>query len=268
MHLPIYQLDVFAPRAFAGNPAAVCPLEHWLDDARLQAIALENNLSETAFYVPDTDGGADFHLRWFTPTVEVALCGHATLAAGYVLMQARGWDKPQLRFRTRSGVLVVERRGPALWLDLPVAVAEPASAPASLRSAVGGPTPEAVLRAGINWLWVYADAPTIQALAPDFTALRAQTAGGGLIVTAPGRTPEEDFVSRYFAPALGVDEDPATGSAHAALLPYWAQRLGRTQLRAAQLSARGAVLECELRDGRAWLSGPVRSYLRGEISLD
>ncbi|MFP5358707.1 MAG: PhzF family phenazine biosynthesis protein [Gammaproteobacteria bacterium] len=268
MRLPIYQVDVFAPRPFTGNPAAVCPLEHWLDDAQLQAIALENNLSETAFYVPDTQGAADFHLRWFTPTVEVALCGHATLAAGYVLMQARGWDRPRLRFQTRSGVLVVERREQALWLDLPATAATPAKAPARLRRAVGGPAPEAVLRAGINWLWVYPDAPTIQALTPDLGALRAQTAGGGLIVTAPGRAGGEDFVSRYFAPALGVDEDPATGSAHAALLPYWAQRLGRPQLRASQLSARGAVLECELRDGRAWLSGPVRSYLRGEISLD
>jgi PhzF family phenazine biosynthesis protein len=268
MHLPIYQVDVFAPRPFTGNPAAVCPLEHWLHDAQLQAIARENNLSETAFLVADPSGDADFHLRWFTPTLEVALCGHATLAAGYVLMQARGWDRPQLRFQTRSGVLVVERRGQALWLDLPATVPVADQAPPALLAAVGGAAPQAVLRAGINWFWVYADVAAVAELAPDFAALRQHTAGSGLIVTAPGRVAGEDFVSRYFAPALGVDEDPATGSAHAALLPYWAERLGKLLLQATQLSSRGAVLHCELRGSRAWLGGTVRPYLRGEITVE
>lgn len=263
--VPLYQLDVFAPRLFAGNPAAVCPLRSWLPDALMQRIAAENNLAETAFFVPDDSGEADFLLRWFTPTVEVDLCGHATLASGHVLLELLGWPQPRLRFRTlRSGVLQVERRDDGLWLDLPAWTVTPlAQLPAGLAEALGA-QPLQVLDHDGMWLVVFDSARSIEGLHPDFAALRRLPAKA-VCATAPGRDQQEDFVSRFFAPNLGIDEDPATGSAHCMLMPYWAQRLGRDELSAAQLSARGAVLSCSLVGERVWMTGGVQLYSRGEI---
>jgi len=265
--IALYQLDIFADRLFAGNPAAVCPLDRWLPDALLQQIAAENNLSETAYFVADDSGEADFLLRWFTPTVEVELCGHATLASGHVLLETLAWPQARVRFRTlKAGVLQVERRDGALWLDLPAQPAAPLTAiPAGLPEALGA-QPVQVLDHGGHWVVVYDSARTIEGLRPDFAALR-RLAATSVCVTAPGRRRSEDFVSRFFAPVIGIDEDPVTGSAHCRLLPYWAARIGRNELRAAQLSARGGLLQCRLEGGRAWLSGPVQPYLQGHLSL-
>ena len=263
--LPLYQLDVFAPRLFAGNPAAVCPLQAWLPDAVMQRIAAENNLAETAFFVPDETGEADFLLRWFTPSVEVDLCGHATLASGHVLLELLGWSAPRVRFRTvKAGVLQVERGEGGLWLDLPARPAVPlAQIPAGLPEALGAQPVKVLEYSGI-WLVVYDSARTIEGLPVDLAALRRLPARA-VCVTAPGRRNSEDFVSRFFAPNIGIDEDPATGSAHCLLMPYWAQRIGRSELAAAQLSARGAVLRCRLEGDRVWMTGPVHLYSRGEI---
>lgn len=263
----LYQVDVFAKKLFAGNPAAVCPLQAWLPDATMQAIAAENNLAETAFFVKDDTGIADYLLRWFTPTVEIELCGHATLASGHVLLNELTHPRDDVRFRTlHAGVLVVEKREGALWLDLPARMPEPlATVPDDLLAGLGL-LPLSVLAIGNKYFAIYESAADIAALKPDFSRL-AQLAGAGVVVTAPGRPEHEDFVSRFFAPAMGVDEDPATGSAHCLLVPYWAQRLGKTHLHATQLSARGAVLDCVLDGPRVWMSGPVRHYLRGEICV-
>ncbi|MGH8456340.1 MAG: PhzF family phenazine biosynthesis protein [Stenotrophobium sp.] len=268
--IPLYQVDVFAAKLFAGNPAAVCPLKEWLPDETMQAIAAENNLAETAFFVPDPGEEADYVLRWFTPTVEIELCGHATLASGHVVLGELGIaaESNTVRFRTlRAGVLTVELRDGALWLDLPARVPQPltGAAPEILSAALGA-KPVTLLEAGNKYFAVFGGAADIAALKPDFAALRTLK-DKGVVVTAPGRRQDEDFVSRFFAPAMGVDEDPVTGSAHCLLVPYWAQRLGRERLKAVQLSVRGGRLDCELRNGRVWLSGAVVPYLRGEISI-
>ena len=262
--LPIYQVDVFAERLFAGNPAAVCPLDAWLPDATLQGIALENNLAETAYFMPSKRDGIDFDLRWFTPTVEMKLCGHATLASGYVLFNDLGFaGAARIRFHTLSGTLVVERRGDALWLDLPAAMPTPlAAVPTDLLAGLGA-EPQNWFATPAHFLAHFMRETDILALAPDFARLRKLT-GKGLVVTAPADR-DADFVSRFFAPALGIDEDPATGGAHAILVPYWAKKLGKTRLKGLQRSPRGAVFHCELVGERAWMSGPVVPYLRGEI---
>jgi len=264
--IPLFQVDVFADRLFGGNPAAVCPLEQWLPDATLQAIGAENNLPETAFFVREAHADSDFHLRWFTPTVEVDLCGHATLASGWVLLERLGWTAPRVRFRTRSGVLSVERSGEALWLDLPSRPPAPlASPPVGLMRGLRT-MPLHWLVAGTNYFAVYGSEAEITALAPDFAAL-ATLVGKGVVVTAPASRAGIDFVSRFFAPGIGIPEDPATGAAHCLLVPYWAARLGRARLEAVQLSARVGRLQCELAGERVRLSGPVAPYLRGEIEL-
>ena len=265
--VPLYQVDVFAERLFAGNPAAVCPLTDWLPDEVMQSIAAENNLSETAFFVADRTGGADYLLRWFTPTVEIELCGHATLAAGHVVLEALGFERSEVRFRTlHAGVLSVVRREGSLWLDLPAREPQPVrlvpgDLPRGLRA-----EPVQVLEAGNKYMALFECAADVAALRPDFAILR-RIPDCGIIVTAPGREAGEDFVSRFFGPAIGIDEDPVTGSAHCLLVPYWAQRLGKAQLNAAQLSARGGRIRCVLDGQRVWLSGAVVPYLRGEILL-
>jgi PhzF family phenazine biosynthesis protein len=265
--LPIYQVDVFAERLFAGNPAAVCPLQEWLPDATMQAIAAENNLAETAFFVQDDTGAADYLLRWFTPTFEIELCGHATLASGYVIFNELGRAGQQVRFRTsRAGLLSVARRDGALWLDLPTRMPQPlADVPAALLAGLGA-SPAQVLATGNKYFVVCDDAGTIATLKPDMRELIKLT-GMGVVVTASGRRGDEDFVSRFFAPAMGVDEDPATGSSHCLLVPYWAERLGRTRFNATQLSPRGAKLVCELDGERVRMSGKVQPYLKGEITV-
>lgn len=258
MILPFFQVDAFAPKPLTGNPAAVMPLEEWLSDEQLQGIAAENNLSETAFTVPLDGEEADYHLRWFTPTVEVDMCGHATLAAGHVLLTGE-----RVRFRTRSGVLTVRGDGELLQLDLPaskVTAGEAAEALAAL--GVEG----AVYRGrGGNGAIIaaLADEAAVRAVRPDFAALR--TIDSLVMVTAPGE--EQDVASRVFAAYHGIDEDPVTGSAHAALVPFWAERLGRTRFSAAQVGKRGGLLECELRGDRVILGGRCWTVIEGSFQL-
>jgi len=262
MRLPLYQVDAFAGDLFGGNPAAVCPLERWLPQATMQAIAAENNLSETAFFVREGDGYA---LRWFTPTVEVDLCGHATLAAGLIVMR---FLEPKLNivsFRTlKAGTLSVMRKADMLAMDFPARPAAPTEAPAGLLKALGG-TPREILRAR-DYLVVYDTAADIAALKPDFATLAGVKDCWAAIVTAPGED-GVDFVSRFFAPAQGVPEDPATGSSHCTLTPYWAERLGKTTLEARQLSRRGGSLRCTLNGARVTIAGSAVLYLEGQISL-
>ncbi len=255
---PIYQVDAFADEVFSGNPAAVCPLPEWLADDVLQAIAAENNLSETAFLVADGAGGHG--LRWFTPTVEVDLCGHATLASAFVILEGTAGDS--VSFRTRSGTLTVERRSDLLWLDLPAHGARGAETPEALAAGLGA-VPAATLE-GPNYMAVFGREDEVAALEPDFRRL-AELGPRGVIATAPGA--ECDFVSRYFAPAHGVDEDPVTGSAHCMLIPHWSARLGTERLVARQISARGGTLRCENRGGRVGIGGRAVLYLRGTIRI-
>lgn len=259
MKIPLYQVDAFAEELFRGNPAAVCPLEHWLPDEVLQAIAQENNLSETAFYVPEGEG---FALRWFTPRSEVDLCGHATLAAAHVLFEKRAFAGKEVLFHTRSGVLKVGKEGERLILDFPAQRASPCETPDLLVEALGA-RPHAVCRA-LDYMAVYGEEEEVKSLAPDFRLL-GQLDLRGVIVTAPGR--EVDFVSRFFAPKVGIDEDPVTGSAHCTLTPYWAGELGRPSLSARQLSPRTGSLQCLLEGERVLISGSVVSYLEGTITL-
>ena len=262
MRLPIYQVDAFTDRLFGGNPAAVCPLETWLSDATMQAIAAENNLAETAFFVRDGAGGADYALRWFTPTVEVDLCGHATLASGHVVFHFLEPQRQSVNFRTaKAGTLTVARRSDLLIMDFPARPATPIAPPADLVAALGG-KPSEVLRARDD-LVVYGSAAEVAALKPDFAALAALDCWAA-IATAPGEN-GVDFVSRFFAPKQGVPEDPVTGSSHCTLVPYWAKRLGKTQLEARQISRRGGALSCALAGDRVSIAGRAVLYLEGQI---
>lgn len=261
MKIPLYQVDAFTDRPFAGNPAAVCPLESWLPEATMQAIATENNLSETAFFVPEGDGYA---LRWFTPANEIDLCGHATLASAYVIFRFLAPGRRHVSFRTmKAGRLEVTGEGDLLALDFPAWPALPREPPPGLVEALGY-APEAVLAAR-DYLAVYRDAGQVIALAPDFRAL-GRLDCHAVIVTAPGGD-GVDFVSRFFAPAQGVDEDPVTGSSHCTLTPYWADRLGKTRLSARQVSRRGGALSCTLRGDRVTIGGRAALYLTGTIEL-
>lgn len=247
MRLPLYQVDAFTDRLFGGNPAAVCPLEEWLPDTTMQAIAAENNLSETAFFVREGEGYA---LRWFTPAVEVELCGHATLASAYVIFHVLEPARERVLFRTRkAGTLVVTRRGDELAMDFPAWPASPVAAPPELAAALGKP-PVRVLAAR-DYLAVYEHAEDVAGLDPDLAAV-ARLDRFAVIVTAPG-VEGVDFVSRFFAPAKGVPEDPVTGSAHCTLTPYWAARLGKTRL---QAKSRGVAARSSARS-RAIASGSL-----------
>lgn len=259
MQIPIYQVDAFADQVFRGNPAAVCPLDAWLADAAMQAIAAENNLSETAFFVRERTG---FALRWFTPLAEVELCGHATLATAFVIATVLEPGRTEMVFSSASGPLAVARKGDLYELDFPALPPAPCARPAGLDAALGV-APRALLRAS-KYLALYDDAETVAALAPDMAAL-ALLHPYGVIVSAPGA--DCDFVSRYFAPSYGIPEDPVTGSAHATLIPYWSQRLGRTRLDARQLSRRGGVLVCEDRGDRVGIGGRAVLYLAGTIAV-
>lgn len=256
MTIRLFQVDAFTKAVFAGNPAAVCPLDAWLPDARMQAIAAENNLSETAFFVRQGDG---FGLRWFTPACEVDLCGHATLASAHVILTRLEPARPSVAFDTRSGRLVVTRDGDRLAMDFPARPAKPGEAPAGLLEAMGG-RPEAVLVAG-NYMLVYGSAAEVLALKPRMAGL--MDLGTGVIATAPGD--DCDFVSRYFVPAHGIDEDPVTGSTHCTLVPYWAARLGKADLFARQISARGGELYCRDAGERVGIAGHAVLYMEGEI---
>lgn len=259
MRIPLYQVDAFADRVFAGNPAAVCPLERWPDDGVLQAIAAENNLAETAFFHPAEESPL---LRWFTPLTEVDLCGHATLAAGYVLFQHLQPGREAVTFQSRSGPLTVTRSGELLTLDFPaLTLSDPLPVEAVAAALQSSPLE---VRRGMDLLAVFASEAEVRALQPDMERVRALDCRG-VIATAPGD--EADFVSRFFAPAVGIPEDPVTGSAHCALTPYWAERLGKSTLHARQLSPRGGELTCELRGDRVAISGRAVLYLEGILRL-
>ena len=256
--LPFFQVDAFAERPLTGNPAAVMPLERWLDDAVMQAIAAENNLSETAFTVPSTGSDVDYDLRWFTPTTEVDLCGHASLASGHVLITG---DK--VRFSTRSGILTVSRNGDLLELDLPAYRVTPRDLP-GLEEALGV-SGEIFLGEGGNnsAILLLPDEAAVRAVRPDFAKLK--TFDRLVMVTAPGR--EQAIASRVFAAYHGIDEDPVTGSAHAALVPFWAERLGRSEFSALQASARGGLLQCRLEGDRVVLGGHCQTVIVGQLQL-
>ena len=265
--LPIYQVDAFTHELFGGNPAAVMVLDHWLPDSVLQALALENALSETAFLVAEPGHSeADFHIRWFTPQAEVPLCGHATLASAWVLFHKRGWQGDQIRFHSRSGPLGVTRREHGwLELDFPALEIHPVPVPDLLREALPD-TGNRVFEvpADTNYLVVLDDDASVRQARPDLRLL-ARLGSQGVIITAPGE--DCDFVSRYFAPGVGIDEDPVTGSIHSALVPYWAKRLGRTHLLARQRSARGGKLRCELSNNRVAIAGQAAFFMAGEVVL-
>lgn len=268
MRIPIYQIDAFADRVFSGNPAAVCPLYSWLTDPTMQAIAAENNLAETAFFVPDETGAADFHLRWFTPVVEVDLCGHATLATAALIFADLMPDRERLSFRTRSGILRVTREGELYALDFPSYPPVEVTPPAGLAAALGV-EPLAVLKAPQEperdrLMAVLRSEAEVRAVRPDFGALKRMPTVS-VVVTAPGE--EADFVSRYFAPNHGIDEDPVTGSNHCLLIPYWAARLGKADLAARQVSSRGGTLHCRLEGERVKMAGKAARYLSGHIEV-
>ncbi|OIN59667.1 PhzF family phenazine biosynthesis protein [Arsenicibacter rosenii] len=259
----LYQLDAFTDRLFAGNPAAVIPLTEWLPDEQMQRIAAENNLAETAFYVATGEPG-HYHIRWFTPTVEVDLCGHATLATAYVVFYLEQKpDADRITFDSRSGPLNVCREEEGwLVLDFPVDTVQKATLlPPALLTAFDE-KPVAILKGKTDYMLVYETQEQIEQLTPDFRELVTVPARG-VIVTAPGK--DVDFVSRFFGPQSGIDEDPVTGSAHTTLIPYWAEKLGKTSLKAQQLSARGGSLMCKLSGERVEIAGQVQLYLKGEI---
>lgn len=268
MHtIAIYQVDAFTNHAFGGNPAAVCPLTAFPDDGLLQSIALENNLSETAFLVPLDGAEAEYHLRWFTPGVEVALCGHATLASAHVVFTHLRPELERIRFQTLSGVLTVKRAGNKYQMDFPLLRPFEIEKPTGLGAAMGA-EPLAVCKseqADRDLLLVYDTAETVAVLAPDFAALTA-FAPFGFIATAPGAG-AVDFVSRCFFPNHGIGEDPVTGSAHCVSAPYWAERLGKTELFARQTSARGGDLWLTLAGDRVLISGQAVEVMHGTLSI-
>ncbi len=259
--LPYYQVDAFADRLFAGNPAGVCPLPSWLPDAVLQAIAAENNLSETAFLVPDGD---DFQLRWFTPVAEVDLCGHATLATAHVLWREMGRQPTPITFHTRSGRLAVKQSEALYWLDFPTDKLEPAALPAALEKAIAAEI-TASFQGREDYLIVLKQEEAVAELKPAPEQM-ARAGGRGVIVTAPGKS--VDFVSRCFFPNVGIAEDPVTGSAHTTLTPYWAEQLQKTEMTARQISKRGGTVHCRLQGERVELGGKAVTYLRGEIVVE
>jgi len=260
MKLQIYQVDAFSRVPFAGNPAAVVPLDSWLPDDAMQNIALENNLAETAYLVSNGDG---YDLRWFTPTVEMDLCGHATLASGYVIFELLGTNESVLRFQTKSGELTVERDGDKYVLDFPSRPGVAADAPAGLIDAIG-PEPKEILKSR-DYMLVYESEDEIKAIDPNFDTL-SNVDAHAVIVTAKGD--DSDFVSRFFAPSVGVAEDPVTGSAHCTLIPYWAEKLGKNELFARQVSSRGGELFCELRGDRVRIGGHAALFMKGEIYVE
>ena len=258
MNLTIYQIDAFTKEVFKGNPAAICPLEEWLDAELMQKIALENNLSETAFFVKNGDF---YEIRWFTPTYEIDLCGHATLASAFVIFEVLKLEESVINFHShKSGNLSVEKNGDVLTLDFPSRPVSPVDAPNGLIEAIGK-TPKEVFKAR-DYFLVYENEQEILEISPNFSKL-LEIDAHGFIVTAKGEN--SDFVSRFFAPEVGVFEDPVTGSSHCNLIPFWAEKLGKNKLFAKQISARGGELFCELRGDRVKIGGNAVLYLKGEI---
>ena len=265
MNLAIYQVDAFTSKLFHGNPAAIIPLEKWLSDEMMQQIAMENNLAETAFFVPSQQEGIDFDIRWFTPAIEINLCGHATLGSAYIIFDHLKFEKPQLTFLSKSGKLTVEKRADVFVMDFP------AWKPERFND-----YPEEILKAlKINEVvGVYKNRDVIVELQnegevknclPDFSKLKET--GYKVIITAPGNN-GTDFVSRFFAPSIGIDEDPVTGSSHSQLIPFWAEKLNKNKMFARQLSQRGGDLECKFWGDRVTMAGQCVFFMKGEISID
>lgn len=262
MQLPIYQVDAFTEKLFGGNPAAVVPLKTWLSDELMQKIAFENNLSETAFFVPNATG---FDIRWFTPTVEVNLCGHATLATAFVIFNVLKYPNDVILFGSKSGVLKVRKEDKWLELDFPAQETKAAEAPEGLIESIGK-KPKEIYRASDDYMLVYGSQKDIEELKPDFGALKHIKARG-IIVTAKAKSNKIDFVSRFFGPGSGIDEDPVTGSAHTKLVPYWAKNLNKTELIAEQISSRKGFLKCKLAGDRVLMAGKGKLFLKGKISV-
>lgn len=260
--IPLYQIDAFTDQLFGGNPAAICPLAQWLPDQTMQQIAAENNLAETAFFVPDGDG---FMLRWFTPELEIDLCGHATLASAHLLFTELGFAGEEIHFKTKvAGTLVVTRKDDFYTMDFPARPPQNCEVPDILLEALGGSASPSIIQKARDYFVVYENKKDIISLKPDF-ALLGKIDVIGIIVTAPGE--EVDFVSRFFAPSCSVPEDPVTGSAHCTLIPYWAKRLGKNSMHAYQLSARKGELWCENLGDRVKISGKAVTYLSGNIYI-
>ncbi|MBL7074857.1 PhzF family phenazine biosynthesis protein [candidate division KSB1 bacterium] len=259
MKIPIYQVDAFTDKVFGGNPAAVCPLDNWVDDEILQAIAAENNLSETAFFVKQ---GNDFELKWFTPKTEVELCGHATLASAHILYNHLDYKDHQINFITKSGVLKVTKKNDIISMNFPSTKPVPVEIPKELTNGLGY-EPSEVLKSR-DYLAVFKDEETILSIKPDFEILKKLDCLG-IIVTAKGNN--SDFVSRFFAPGVGIPEDPVTGSAHVTLVPYWSEKLNKKSLYAIQMSKRRGELFCEDLGERVLISGKAVTYCEGSIVL-
>lgn len=263
MTLTQYQVDAFAAALFKGNPAAVVPLQQWIDEKIMQQIAMENNLAETVFFVPSSEPGIDYEIRWFTPTVEINLCGHATLAAAHILFSVLGFSKPNLVFSSKSGLLKVWQEADRITLDFPSWAPSPVTdIPEGLQQVIQ-PVPYQQVFRYRDWLVEFANEAAVQDFIPDFSLMK-RNGIDKLIITARGT--EVDFVSRFFAPGVGVDEDPVTGSAHSQLIPYWSRQLNKSILTARQLSARGGELHCtQVNDERVTMSGRAVLFMKGEI---
>jgi len=260
MRLQIFQADAFAANLFKGNPAAVVPLKQWLSDELMQQIAFENNLSETAFFIPEGD---HFHIRWFTPLTEVNLCGHATLATAHILFNELNFQGEQIEFNSKSGILTVKKLEDKLQLNFPADFVRLEEKNSEFSKALGA-QPIAEFKGNTKHLLLFDSEESIRNMKPNFHLLK-QTDALGVIVTAKGN--KVDFVSRFFAPKVGIDEDPVTGSAHTLLVPFWANRLNKTEMTALQLSARGGQLWCTLLGDRVLIAGKAMTYLRGEIEV-
>jgi len=260
MKLTIYQIDAFTDKLFAGNPAAVIPLDKWIDDSLMQQLAMENNLAETAFFVPK---GNDFEIRWFTPALEINLCGHATLASAFVLFNFLEYKKNLVTFHSKSGLLVVSRNGDLLNMDFPSWKPELITEyPSELLASLGNPEIAGVY-SNREYLVELMNEEAVRRCTPDFSLMKK--VDKMVIITAPGK--EVDFVSRFFAPTAGIDEDPVTGSAHSQLIPFWSYKLGKEIMQAKQLSKRGGDVYCEQKGERVIMGGKCVFYLKGEIEI-
>ena len=263
MILHVYQVDAFTNQLFSGNPAAVIPLKQWLPDELMQQIAMENNLSETVFFVSSEDKGVDYDIRWFTPEVEINLCGHATLASAYVILEMLKKKKKKVVFNSKSGLLTVRKKGAMLEMDFPSWKPEKITEyPGELIKSLGNPEIAGVYRYR-DYLVELVNEEAVRKVQPDFTLMKK--AIEKVIITAPGK--EVDFVSRFFAPTAGVDEDPVTGSAHSQLIPFWSYKLGKEKMTAKQLSKRGGNIYCEQKGDRVIMGGQCVFYMKGEIAI-
>lgn len=262
--MTLYQIDAFTNKLFKGNPAAVVPLDYWVDDSLMQNIAMENNLAETAFICPDLTEAVDFDIRWFTPAVEMGLCGHATLASAYVLFNIMGFHKEKIRLSSKSGILEVWKEDAFIWMDFPSWKPERFNDyPSELNESLGNPEIVGVYK-NRDLLVELMNEEAVKKCNPDFAIINKT--GYNVIVTAPGN--DVDFVSRFFAPVVGINEDPVTGSAHSQLIPFWAEKLDKQKLSARQLSQRGGVVKCEQKGERVLMGGNCVFYMKGEIEIE